>query len=300
MANPIILDNLIQQSGNDVGNSTTQNLVSFTEVYKGPWTTIKDLPTVGGFLVGVKRQNVMSGSWDSKFAAPAAPYGRSWFLSQITTNQLEAGDHGEVRLTWDLNFTDIDVPDPDSPDLSTVTTNWECSWNAESKSILAYCSSGSLQTEAHNKAYAGNIKMWAEEENAQLKAKNSFQFDGKEYKLNDIELSIGQLYVKDVNPVFHNPIITKVTTQNVNQLSSINVKGIDKISDPRSPFTFDQNTWTFIKLGNDVQYEIKRYYSKTLSAEQIYYTLTTKEYWAGHKNPRTEFYGKNAWKIGEM
>lgn len=300
MADPIILDTLIQQSGNDVGNSTAKNFVSFNEVYKGPWTIIKDLPTTGGFVIGVKRQDVMDSDWDHKFAAPAAPAGRSWFLDQVTTNQLQAGDHGEIHLTWGLGFTDIVVPDPDAPDLSTVTTTWECSWNAESQNVLAYCSSGSLQTAEHNNAYAGNIKMWAEEENAQLKAKNSFQFDGKEYKLNDIELSIGNLYVKNVNPVFHAPVITKVTQQNVEQLSSISIAGIDKIETPSgNPFQFDAD-WTFIKLGNDVQYETKRYYSQTLSAEKTYYAMTTKESWAGHKNPRQEFYGENAWTIGEM
>lgn len=295
-----ILSGLVQQSGNDVCNNAN-GTITFTETYKGPWTTINDLPTSGGFDYGVSRASTVANEWDSIFPAPKPPNGNSWYLVQVTTSQLEAGDHGEIRLTWEMRKTEGQDVDPDAPDLSTVTVNWECAWQGESTNVLAYCSNGGVNVDPNRtNAYAGNILLWAEEENAMIKSANSFQYDGIEYKLNDAELSVGQLYSKDVNPVFHSPVVTKTSTRNIEQLSSIAITGIDTIQTIEDcPFKFDQD-WKFILLGNDITYEQKSYYSKRLSADVTYYFLTDKQTWAGHKNPREEFYGNNAWKIGEL
>lgn len=296
-----ILSGLVQQSGNDVCNNAN-GTITFTETYKGPWTTITNLPTVGGFVDGVVRTATVAGTWDHKFPAPTPMGGTAWYLSQVTTSQLESGDHGEIRLTWEMRKIPNPNFDPDAPDLSTVTVNWECTWQGESKNVLAYCSHGGVNVDPNRtNAYAGNILLWSEEENAMLKSANSFQYDGIEYKLNNRELSVGQLYSKDVNPVFHSPVVTKISMRNCDRLSDLTITGIDTIQqlEQRCPFKFDSD-WKFILLGNDVTYEEKSYYSKKLSADVTYYFLTDKQTWAGHKNPRDEFYGANAWKIGEL
>lgn len=295
-----ILSGLIQQSANDCITTNSDGSLTFTETYKGPWTTILNLPTTGGFYKDVARNNTLAGQWAHQFSAPSLPTGKAWFLSQVQTSQLEAGDHGEIRLTWYSVSSGGGGSDPDAPDLSTVTISWNCSWAGESKSVLAYCANGGVDLNPDREnASAGNIRMWSEEQDAALKAQNSFQYDGLEYKLTDTELSVGQLYNKDVNPVFHSPVIIKTTSRNVEQLSSIDLNGVDTIMNPQSPFRFEED-WKFIYLGAEVSYTQKSYYSKQLSADKTYYELEMKETWSGHKNPREEFYGENAWKIGEL
>lgn len=270
---------LVQQP-TDNSPQNSSNGALYVEEWKGPYSIIKELPfgQAGGIAqcqLGQSHSSIVSGSkWVSRFTCPGSA--SDWYLEEVQVRQIEAGDHGILRLTW-RRKSDASG-DPEEP---VGSETWNIKWQPYSVSPYAFCanndpgnakyagSGGSGSDDTTSTAYAQHIKDCIEQpadSGQQLKQFYDYMnatTAGKIYTLNAMERAIMDKVEDDKSPTYHFPILTKSTvTVFESQLSSVPTypKTIGGSVDVKSssvptgcPYTFDSTQWKeWLKTGDDM------------------------------------------------
>lgn len=209
-----VLDKMYLQPGTAEAQ-LGENGRTFTEVWKGPWSQIKDVASTGKvfgttLLPGGKRPAFNNGYWDKSAGTPA-PMSASlpWIISGIEIQQT-IGDHGILTITYKSG--DGDESDPDSGEypeydeddpckLIESATSWQLSWEAFKRSVLDYSSDPTAISLYKNFPTGVPYQYYVAGSMHGAKASITEADDGKERK-------IAEYFKKGVSPQFHYPVVT--------------------------------------------------------------------------------------------
>lgn len=195
---------------------------TFQEVWKGPYTIIKDLPTTK-FRVGTSRTSALtalgSTNYVARFSAPSAGkdvYGidQDWFIDKVEVKELEAGDHAELRVTY-KNYVETSGGGGQQQD--PYQDIWSLNWQSYTVSPFAFCAN-TMQEDPYANGYIPDATAKASRCNIERfeqsplgnKTKYEYAYGGRSALLclNEAERKIFQKKIKGVNAQYHYPVLT--------------------------------------------------------------------------------------------
>ena len=289
----------------------------WTEKFKGPWSVIKELPykAAGGypyFKIGAKRSSLItSQNFTARFSPPSVT-GMDWYVNNVKIQQLEAGDHGIITVSYKSHpddWTCINKGDTDV--LSNDTISWTMNFESETMPVLGYCKNGdygstdlTAQPPGAGDSRAQAIIDWYNCDDNFLKSKKCFKAGNSETgiscALGSREIEIAEYYAKGVNPIFHYPVVTRVQKgwRYASSISEFEVgDNLDTIDTP-SGCPFNLGNWEWVKIGSTFNCEVDYNFENNATTNNPVMAFTYQESWRGSLSADQNFYGSNKWEFG--
>jgi len=309
---------------NSLQISNDKDCQRMTEVWKGPWSVLKDLTNIKDKSVfgvklypGIIRPSAMdsSTSWKKEFDTPVASISAKtveWLIDTVETKQIEAGDYGELTITYSSvrqnssgGGQNADIP---GDCVQTQPTVWSLNWGTFTRSPLEYAQdvTGGTAEDIKNcyeNDHPGSVAE-AVPLNPQVDADNLkyAYYMGTEDINREIKIlvdngvpestKIYEYLCKGITPQFHYPIVSKQDHFFLSSGFVFNVTpGVDidkKQSLPAScPYQFNNN-WQWLKTDDSYQITQNTFEGTTYTRTQT---------WTGAKIWDDNFYGDNPWPL---
>ena len=314
---PGVLTVCVQQVS-DNSPAVDYNSSRFTEKFKGPYGTLKDLPTTT-FSPG-KARTVPAGAvtfWNP----PPLASGWQWIVQSASVNQVEAGEHAILTIVYGAEKTVTITGYTDDDNSET----WNLSWGAYSVNPYAFCANDMIKdTPAKDYSTDWTTTSWRKNIEdffgSRKGDKSEWQYVPNNtdviLRLNEAECLVAQKVMSNTNATYHYPIVTHTTVKfkkSPNETAWTGESYPDTIGDDIDhikslpsgcPYDFPttgDDKWEFIKVADDITCEKTKH--------QIRWIRRT-SYWGARKWDEN-FYGNTSfthssslttcrWKIGEL
>lgn len=303
--NQFVLSALYKQPSDNSIQVGANGLAEFKEVYKGNYTQCMQVCEDLYSLSTVKYSDFNPGIKYEEYPHPNPPRKCEWVLRQANVQELEAGDHALLNVTWEAKQLSSDEGDP-------WKFKWSLSWQSQNMDVYAYCanpenhiSSGAAAADLKSQrtAIEGCLELPANMNDAKAKKlfRNSFN---KFEQLNANEQKILDKKLQGKNPIMHYPVITVTQTlegikqQDVSGKLSEAIMNADHIYDMSNdcPFKAVLSGYEWLCGGSNSEVQ-----EQSTSEPKTYNLIVTTQY-TGALSIDTDFYGEkpNRWEFGQM
>lgn len=279
-----LLSVFIQQVS-DTSPSYTGGDVSdmrYTAIFYGPYIKAKDINDA----VGKPLQSYLAGhreTFDQNFTFPALPGDDGefvWVVKSTRVEQGKAGEHCMLYFDCEADLTSQITPGQDGWLEDPMQDSWSVRWQAYTMSPYAFCSNKlhvdppcPQTTDPTLSGYAmrEHVMKFLDDRTAKIEnGHRAYNDGGNQYRfLNDAEDLVCDKVVKNVNALYHYPVLVHqtVTSKQLSAVSAVvneHTKFLHKVgvsvdytvtsadaelSD--CPFTFP-DAYVFVKQGDDV------------------------------------------------
>lgn len=286
------------------------NKNTYTEKWKGPYSALKDVAASveladDGTTITDLHNIIASkagGMNIQRYTVPATPtytdaqgvqYKGVWKVTGLRVQELEAGDHAILTVEFESVSTATDGEDLPEQDV------WSISWQSYTVTPYAFCANGSYDLTSYvvSPSNTKPSEDWDATVNRMYldKAINSPQYTflgdfivyTPDLNAPDVRYYLPNAYTEIYkkiclgrNAVYHTPVVVHQTAKQYNGLNAeysdeIGNK-LDEIQNLPSecPYTFPENTWEWIKVGDDMSCTKTKKGSKT--------TYTRRQIWNGY------------------
>lgn len=320
-----VLDTLVRQTYDNTP-SEDQGGIHYEEKWKGPYTKIKEVLSHINVGMNITRVRATLGSYigiSEQITYPTCPTRDGiigvWYLNGIRTEEIDAGAHGNLYLSFNAYYGDDGDDLTDDPFQDT----WSINWQSYSVDPYAFCSNNPNQLypcsptfevqpsialppaswdksamRAHIDQYLNTLP-----ENKSVNGKTYYYFTPDQtqmdsrYFLNDVETAVMKKKTLGRSATYHYPIITHQTVKKGNiELAYDKTLGdsIDHVVDELAncPYSFPAGKWTWVKIGDDMTQ------TKVKSPKQMT-IFTRRETFAGFTDVDMNFYGNEPFNHSE-
>lgn len=255
--------------------------MQFTFVAIGPYLYGKDYNEWCGKPLNTVLANE-SKSFSENFQPPTPPGNGDyvWVVKSTRVEQHEAGDHCTLRVDCEAELTSQITPGQDGWLDDPMQDSWSVRWQAYTMSPYAFCSNQlhvdppcPQTTDPTLSGYAmrEHVMKFLDDRTAKIEnGHRAYNDGGNQYRfLNDAEALVCDKVVKNVNALYHYPVLVHqtVTSKQLSAVSAVvneHTKFLHKVgvsvdytvtsadaelSD--CPFTFP-SAYVFVKQGDDV------------------------------------------------
>lgn len=205
------LARLVQQPGASMPN-VTEDSITFQEIFKGPYNTLKNLPLrqfngFPRFEVGKERPSAISNDnlFTVRFDPPSPLSSMAWIIDSVDVEEIEPGDHGIMTVNYKQGITDETLgPSGRASEDVDGTTKWGMSFSQESYDIWVYCGPSASH------ANRPRIEAWMNTEDPDLRRNYMWKLPDVN-QVNDLfdnDLKLAQKIEKGIMQVMrHYPIL---------------------------------------------------------------------------------------------
>ena len=279
-----VLAECIVQPASNSPQYTNKNSTCEVRI-KGPYDKLKDVNnlTMTDLSTAIGR---IPTAVTHNFDFPAPPANSKWWVTGTNLEQIEAGDHGILTLTCEMQPSDYD-PSSSDGSFDPYQDVWNLRWESYTVKPAGFCANTphqdkELTSMTGSETLTGEADrqhihyfMEAGKDNAGYSnqiAHYWYRTQDGDFVLNDAEQLVLKKTLQDRSALYHYPVLTHMTTKNfVSNVSSIissNVSYSDNIGGDIDylqsslpdgcPYTFDKadgtNDWQWIKTGDDMQH----------------------------------------------
>ena len=304
---PIPANTLIKQWTDGAVKVDANGVKTVTEKWKGQFTHCQTIamalnaaqtPT-GADMIKYDQFTAVAGTLSSSYAMPAPPTGKEWILQNAQVEEIEAGIHGILTLTWVGSSLGAGGEGMDNIIRSET---WSLDWQSETYDVYAYCANSPSDP---NKANRANIEAVFNNPSHLNNLKKDYKFVnelGEVKALNASEKAIYDKKAQGKGPLMHYPVITHtISYSNVlsSQVQTIFSKETIDLPDYKkdnvSGSPFDLKAYKYVTEGTSV--------SQTISnAQKKASTITFSSRYIGALSVDLNFYGSGneRWKFGDQ
>lgn len=286
--------------------------LTYVETWKGPYAWAKDIyqydpidksrnqfiTTISNYVQVIERFNV-----------PNPGKNCAWFINNVSVRELEAGDHAEIRITYNSRFESIE-PGQDWNNLVHKDV-WTLDWQSYSVTPYAFCKNEPTEMpfsayqpdDWEPTAWRKNIEDFFQSQSGDKKEYQYAPTSFREYylTLNNAERLVAKKIIEGKNAVYHYPVLKHHQEWN-KKFASLSaavefpeeiggdidhIVSIDSSQLSGCPYAFptenDKPVWKWTKTGDTMtQTKDKATNTVTFIRETIYW---------GTKDPDQNFYG---------
>lgn len=197
----------------------------YTEIWKGPYVSLKEVAAFNN--IGKSRDDFISSisvlfnSIVQRYDAPSPGKDwtwnvpNQWIVRGVEVRELPAGDHAELRVTYDS----VTTYSGDGWSGKNEKDTWSLDWQSYSVSPYAYCDKNPVEDPSSpnydpddkgSTAYRKNIEDFF---HSQKGDKSKYEYAASDLKrpyyltLNPAERMVAEKVMKSEQPVFHYPVL---------------------------------------------------------------------------------------------
>lgn len=311
----IVLQPVEQAPAIDADNNLT-----YVEIWKGPYAWAKNIYSYDPidrsreeFITLVRGEVQVI----ERFNPPHPGTDNSWFITNVSVRELEAGDHGEIRITYTARDTSYD-PGQAWNSLGNKDV-WTLDWQSYSVTPYAFCKNDPIEDpptgnplDTTSTAWRKNIEDFFQSQSGD---KSKFEYAPTTFReyfltLNEAERLVAKKVIEGKNAVYHYPVLKHHQEWN-KKFASLSAsvefpntlgEDIDHIVSMESaqlsscPYKFPTENgkpvWTWTKTGDTMtQTKDKATNTVTFARDTIYW---------GTKDPDINFYGNVTFNHQEL
>lgn len=323
-----VLNTLVKQP---YDNTPTEDMggLRYCEKFKGPYAKTKEVLSyikVGDQIATIHNVLDFNIGLSEQITYPACPsrngFSRRWTATSIRVEECDAGAHCYLYIDYSDGIDDSSEDMQADPWQDT----WQLTWQAYSVDPFAFCSNGPNQALACSPSFEKDPSASAPgpswnstamrvhidkylnslSDNKTVSGKTYYYYapdptmPDSRYFLNDVEASVMKKKQLGRSATYHYPILTHITVKSGGATSSTtpgfpDVVGADLdhiVSLPSGcPYNFPANTWTWVKIGDDMTE------TKTRSEQRV--TFVRRQQYLGSKAVDVNFYGNGTFSHTE-